>query len=53
MVSTQVSPEADGMEKRTFECLKCHHSETREMVADPLQSEDVTGWISGELGRPN
>jgi hypothetical protein len=40
----------NGMEKRTFECLKCHHVETRATVADPIKSGDARSWISGELG---
>jgi hypothetical protein len=40
----------EGVEKRTFECSKCHHVETRVTVADPIKSGDARGWISGELG---
>jgi hypothetical protein len=53
MVTIAAIPEADGVEQRSFECLKCHHVETRAMVADPIKSSDVRGWISGELGRPD
>jgi hypothetical protein len=51
MVTTAVSPDAQGYENRTFECLKCHHLETRLMVADPIKSSAATGWLAGELGR--
>jgi hypothetical protein len=50
MVTNAVSPEADGFESRTFECLRCHHVERRLMVADPIKSSAATGWLSGELG---
>jgi transcription elongation factor Elf1 len=36
-----------GFENRTFECLKCGHSEVRTMVADPLATGAAKGWISG------
>jgi hypothetical protein len=51
MVTIAFAPDAKGFERRTFECLKCHHAETRLMVADPIKSSAVTGWVSGELGR--
>ena len=50
MVTTAAIPDSEGFEKRTFECLKCHNVETRAMVADPIKSSEVKGWISGELG---
>jgi hypothetical protein len=39
-----LAPPPDGGGKRTFQCLDCNTS-------DPLQSEHVTGWLSGELGK--
>ena len=41
----------DGFENRTFECLRCHHTETKLLAADPLKT-GALGWLSGELGRP-
>ena len=53
MLTTATMADADGFEKRTFECLKCHHVEIGLTVADPIKSSAVKGWISGELGRPD
>ena len=41
-----------GSNSAPLKYLKSHHVETRAMVADPIKSRDVKGWISGELGRP-
>jgi hypothetical protein len=51
MLTSGVEDVPDGFENRTFECRKCHHTETRLLVADPLRTGTV-GWLSGELGRP-
>lgn len=50
MVTADVSPGPEGFEHRTFDCLKCGHSESRVIACDPLRS-DALGWLSGELGR--
>jgi hypothetical protein len=50
MLSTSVAPAPDGMEERTFECLKCHHVEIRSTQAAPLKT-DAVGWLAGELGK--
>jgi hypothetical protein len=44
-----VSPGPEGFERRTFECRKCGHTESKVIARDPLKSEAV-GWLSGELG---
>ena len=51
MVTIWSTREPEGMEKRTFECIKCHQVETRLMQADPLKTGGAAGWLSGELGK--
>jgi hypothetical protein len=51
MIAIGVSPDGEGFEKHTFECLKCHHVEKRLLVADPIKSSAATGWVCSELGR--
>jgi len=50
LMTTNVSPGPEGFERRTFECLKCNHTEIRVIACDPLRS-DAVGWLSGEPGR--
>jgi hypothetical protein len=50
MLTTKVANAPDGFENRTFECPKCHHTETRLLSADPLKG-GAAGWLAGELGR--
>ena len=52
MMSIGIEDGPDGYENRTFECLKCHHTETRLLAADPFKT-DAAGWLLGELGRPD
>jgi hypothetical protein len=35
---------ADGKGQRTFQCLDCDRP-------DPLKTDRVIGWLSGELGK--
>jgi hypothetical protein len=49
MITADVSPGPEGFEHRTFECLKCGHTESKVIACDPLKS-DAVGWLSGELG---
>jgi hypothetical protein len=51
MISTDVSDGPEGFEHRTFECLKCGHSEGRVVAVDPMKS-DAVGWTNGELRPP-
>jgi hypothetical protein len=51
MLTADLSPGPDGFESRTFECLRCNHTEKRILASDPLKSAAV-GWLSGEPGRP-
>jgi hypothetical protein len=41
----------EGFEHRTFECLKCGHTEEKVVAADPLKS-DAVGWVNSELKPP-
>jgi hypothetical protein len=52
MVTLGSEDAPDGFESRTFECRKCHRTETRLLAADPLKTGGALGWLSGELGRP-
>jgi len=51
MLTVGVEDAPGGFENRTFECLKCHHTETRLLAADPMKT-GTTGWLLGELARP-
>jgi hypothetical protein len=47
MVTIWASQTADGIEQRTFECLKCHHLEIRPMVTARSRSSDASAGIQG------
>jgi hypothetical protein len=49
MITTNVSPGPEGFEHRTFECLKCGHTNEKVLACDPLKS-NAPGWLLGELG---
>jgi hypothetical protein len=49
MISIAVTAAAEGFEDRTFECRKCGHIETRQMVADPLISPAAVTWTNASL----
>jgi hypothetical protein len=51
MITAAVSSGPEGFEHRTFECLKCTHTETRNVACDPLS--DAAGWIASELRPPH
>jgi hypothetical protein len=52
MITAAVSSGPEGFEHRTFECLRCNHTETRTLACDPLGS-DAVGWANGELRPPH
>lgn len=47
MITAAVSSGPEGFEQRTFECLRCGHTEIRIVASDPLQP-DVVGWADDE-----
>jgi hypothetical protein len=51
MLTVDIQPGPEGFEHRTFECLKCGHSEKKILACDPLHSNAVD-WLADELGRP-
>jgi hypothetical protein len=51
MVTTALVDGPEGFEHRTFECLKCGHSEEKVVAVDPFKS-DAVAWINSELKRP-
>ena len=52
MSSTAVTDAGGGFEDRTFECMKCRHVETRQIVADPLISPTAVAWTNADLKPP-
>jgi hypothetical protein len=50
MLMADISSGPEGFEHRTFECLKCGHTEKKISACDPLRSNAI-GWLAGELGR--
>jgi hypothetical protein len=51
MLTVAIRPGPEGFEHRTFECLRCGHTEKKILACDPLRSSAV-GWLAGELHRP-
>jgi hypothetical protein len=51
MKLARTSPGPTGFELRTFDCSKCDHVE---QIAsdDPMKSDAVVGWFTGELHPP-
>ena len=50
MVVVAIEPAAAGPDFRTFECVRCEHTETI-IVDDPIKSQEV-GWLTSELKPP-
>jgi hypothetical protein len=51
MSLARIAPGPRGYDMRTFECRKCEHVHTVTIAIDPMKS-DKTGWLAGELKRP-
>jgi hypothetical protein len=47
MVTVWASRTPDGIEQKTFECLKCHHIEIRPTATDRLGSDDTSARLQG------
>jgi hypothetical protein len=50
MITTAVSEGPEGFEHRSFECLKCGHTEEKVAAIDSVMSSD---WINGEPKPPD
>jgi hypothetical protein len=49
MITANVAAGPEGFEHRTFDCLRCGHTEEKVVASDPIKS-DAIGWLQGELG---
>jgi len=47
MMAISIDEGPEGFEHRTFDCLKCDHSEKQVIAVDPVKSSAV-GWTAGE-----
>jgi hypothetical protein len=53
MKLARTSPGPTGFELRTFDCSKCDHVEQIALASDdPMKSDAVVGWFTGELHPP-
>jgi hypothetical protein len=50
MALAGIQPGPAGLDYRTFECVKCDHTETV-IAYDPIKSEKA-GWLQSELKPP-
>jgi hypothetical protein len=50
MITTALSEGPEGFQHRSFECLKCGHSEKKVVAIDPVTSSDS---IDGEPEPPD
>jgi len=48
----RISPGAQGLEERTFECSTCERVEKVSFPMDPMKT-DAVGWLAGELRPPS
>jgi hypothetical protein len=49
MMLAGIMPGPKGFDLRNFECDKCDHVLTVTVATDPMKSEEVAGWLKGEL----
>lgn len=50
MALASIHPGPAGRDYRTFECVKCDHTET--VIADDPMKSEKAGWLQGELKPP-
>jgi hypothetical protein len=45
---------SSGFDIRTFKCPVCRHVYQRveELIDDPMKSQEISGWLRGELRPP-
>ena len=53
MMLTRISFDVSGYEFRTFECQCKHVHKMLVALADPMKSDQMRGWLQGELRAPN
>ena len=50
MALVRIQPGPAGLDYRTFECVKCDHTET--VIADDPMKSGKAGWLQSELKPP-
>jgi hypothetical protein len=50
MALAGIQPGPAGLDYRTFECVKCDHTET--VIADDPMKSEKAGWLQSELKPP-
>jgi hypothetical protein len=50
---TRIAPGVTGFDFRTFECPVCEYvHKILVALVDPMQSDETSGWLQGELRAP-
>jgi hypothetical protein len=52
MSLARIAPGPTGYDLVAFECSKCGHVHKEAVANDPMKSDKVTGWLAGDLRRP-
>ena len=55
MITTAIESEAEGFERRSFECRKCAYAETATVASDPIEIRGAGGTerLADELQLPH